>query len=34
MEKNFVPLNRQDLVPSGIQAMKFVIFAHMSIEDC
>ena len=34
MEKNYVPSNRQDWVPSGIQALKFVIFAHMSIEDC
>ena len=34
MEKNFVPSNRQDWVPSEIQAMKFVIFAHISIEDC
>ena len=34
MERKFVPSNRQDWVPSGIQALKFVIFADMSIEDC
>ena len=34
MEKNYVPSNRQDWVPSGIQALKFVISAHMSTEDC
>ena len=34
MEKNFLLSNRQDWVPSGIQALKFVIFGHMSIGDC
>ena len=38
MEKRFEMENREDWVPSGIQALKSyllgVVFAHMSIEDC